>query len=317
MSQTLVIGSIALDTIDTAKSRVDDALGGSASYGAVAASFFSPTHLVGIVGTDFPTKHRKMFRERGIDISGLESKEGATFRWHGYYERNMNFRHTTTTALNVFEHFQPVLSAAHKKLPFVFLANIQPELQLRVLDQIEKTKLVVMDTMDFWIEGQKRELTKVIKRSDILMISEQEARQYAETTNTIQAGLMLKALGPRAVVLKKGEHGALVFLKDRIAAVPAYPTTKVKDPTGAGDVFAGALTSYLARVDKVTDDNIIRATQLGCVMASFAVEDFTVRRLLTLTQPEITKRCAELGAMSKLPSLTPASLKPAPKKSRR
>lgn len=317
MSETLVIGSIALDTIETAHARVADALGGSASYGSVAASFFSSVRLVGIVGTDFAGEHLDLFARRGIETSGLVMKEGQTFRWHGYYERNMNFRHTTTTALNVFEHFSPDLSPQAARAPFVFLANIQPTLQLRVLDQVRKPRLVVMDTMDFWIEGQKSELEKVIRRADILMISEQEARQYAETPNTIEAGNMLRGLGPRAVIVKKGEHGALIFLRDRIASVPAYPVTELHDPTGAGDVFAGTLTGYLARLGKVTDENIIRATHMGCVMASFCVEDFSVGRLLRTKPAEIRRRAVELATMVALPKLNPKTLVPRPAVRRR
>lgn len=308
MSHTLVVGSIALDTIEAPTGSVKDALGGSASYGVVAASYFAPVSLVGIVGSDFPKKHIRMFADRGINLDGLKVEHGETFRWHGWYERNMNNRHTNTTLLNVFERFDPMLNDAQRHAPYVFLANISPDLQLSVLKQVKSPKLTVMDTMDFWIEGRKKELIAVMKRTDVMLVSDQEARQFAETNNLIEAGKAMLRFGPKAVIIKKGEHGATIFTKDAIAMVPAYPVRKLKDPTGAGDVFAGAMTGYLARLGKLDNGSLLRAVYAGCVMASFVVEDFSMKGLLKATEAEVQRRAKNLHEMSALPKLPPKSL---------
>jgi sugar/nucleoside kinase (ribokinase family) len=309
VSQTLVVGSVALDSIRTSHAEVKEALGGSASYGAVAASFFSPVSLVAIVGTDFDRAHLDMFRGRGIDLAGLEIAEGETFRWHGWYERNMNIRHTNTTLLNVFANFTPKLAPEQRRIPYVFLANIHPELQLSVLEQVEKPRLVVMDTMNFWIEGSKAALEKVIRRVDVFLLSETEAMQYAETDNLIEAGRALVALGPRCVIIKKGEHGALLFFRDRMAISPAHPMQGVFDPTGAGDTFAGAFIGYMALLDDPTDENMLRAAHVGSVMASFVIEDFSLNRLLRATDAEIAERSASLDRMVSVPTMDRSTLR--------
>jgi sugar/nucleoside kinase (ribokinase family) len=308
MAKALIVGSVALDSIETPHGTIHQALGGSASYASVAASYFTDVSMVGVVGTDFPPVAVENFKRRGIDLSGLKFEEGKTFHWSGYYTRDMNQAVTNTTELNVFAHFKPVLSEAQRDVPFVFLANIHPELQLDVLNQIRNPKMVAIDTMNFWIEGYKQQLTDVIRRCDILLVNEGESRQYCEKVNLIECGKELLQLGPKTVVLKKGEHGALLFQKDRIVFFPAYPLDKLKDPTGAGDTFAGAMVGYLAKLGEVTDDNLVRAVHVGSCMASFVVEEFSLERLLSIGDGELEARCDRLHSLVRLPELEPASL---------
>jgi sugar/nucleoside kinase (ribokinase family) len=308
VADALVIGSVALDTVETPLGTVEDILGGSAAYGSVSASYFTRTELVAVVGSDFPKRYVKMFRERDIDVSGLEYADGLTFRWSGYYSRDYSSRTTNTTSLNVFEHFHPKLSEANAKAKYVFLANIHPELQLHVLNQLRNPELVALDTMNFWIEGFKRELTQVMRRVSVLLLNEEEAKQYCETTNLIEAGNALVKMGPRTVIIKKGEHGSLVFQNGQIMAVPAYPLAKLKDPTGAGDTFAGALVGYLARLGKVTDENVRRAAVVGSIMASFVVEDFSLKRLARLRTGELEARVNELVGMTTVPKFSQKTL---------
>lgn len=310
MSKALIVGSVALDSVETPHGKVDAALGGSASFASVSASYFSEVSIVGVVGTDFDPAHIQKFRSRGIDLSGLETVEGRTFHWSGYYEREMNQAHTHTTELNVFADFSPKLTEEQSNADFVFLANIHPGLQLDVLNKISNPKIVAVDTMNFWIEGQKQILTKVIERSDILLFNEQEARQFCEKVNLIECGRELLKLGPRTIVLKKGEHGALLFQKDRIVHFPAYPLENIKDPTGAGDSFAGGMIGYLARLENVTDDNLVRGVLAGTCMASFVVEDFSLGRLLTITAEELAERSHRIYEMVRLPEIDAASLLP-------
>ncbi|MBI5154338.1 sugar kinase [Candidatus Poribacteria bacterium] len=307
-SEALIVGSVALDTVETPHGRVEDVLGGSAAFGSVAASYFAPTALVAVVGKDFPAKDAKTLASRGINLEGLEYQDGLTFRWSGYYQREMANAYTNTTCLNVFETFRPKLTALHAKSRFVFLANIHPSLQLYVVKQLQNPELVALDSMNYWIEGSKRELTQVMRRCSLLLVNEEEARHYCETTSLIEAGQSLLRLGPSTVVIKKGEHGALVFQKDHIMAVPAYPLAKLKDPTGAGDTFAGSLTGYVARMGKATDENIRRAVFVGSLMASFAVEDFSLRRLLRIKPGEIEERAARLRGMMIVPRINHSSL---------
>jgi sugar/nucleoside kinase (ribokinase family) len=309
VSRVLVVGSIGLDSIETPHGKVEEVLGGSGSYGSVASSWFAPTEVVAVVGTDFPRRYRTQLSGRGVDLSGLAVEQGATFRWSGYYEREMANAHTNTTALNVFENFNPVLTDAQARAPFVFLANIHPDLQLSVLDQLKDPKLVVLDTMNFWIEGTKKQLTKTIKRCGLLMVNEDEARQYMETTSLVEAGEALLDLGPHTVVIKKGEHGGLVFRRDGVQAFPAFPLRKLKDPTGAGDTFAGSMIGHLARAGRVDAASIRKATLVGSVMASFVCEDFSLRRLLKVGDAEIAERLAVIKAMLATPSIPPASLR--------
>lgn len=308
MSKTLIVGSVALDSVETPHGKVDAALGGSASFASVAASYFNDVSIVGVVGTDFDSSHIGKFRSRDIDLSGLETVEGKTFHWSGYYERDMNQAFTHTTELNVFADFSPKLTEEQRQAEFVFLANIHPALQLDVLNKIANPRVVAVDTMNYWIEGQKQLLTKVVERCDILLVNDQEARQFCEKVNLIECGRDLLKLGPRTIVLKKGEHGALLFQKDRIVYFPAYPLENIKDPTGAGDTFAGGMVGYLSRLGEITDDNLVRGVLAGTCMASFVVEDFSLDRLLTVTNEELEQRAARIYEMVNLPRIDPASL---------
>lgn len=295
--------------METPHGQVDDVLGGSASFGSTAASFFSPTSLVAVVGRDFPEKYVEVFKERGIDLSGLTVEEGETFRWSGYYERTMAAAHTNTTCLNVFETFRPELTPEQRRLRFVFLANIDPDLQLYIVNQLENPELVALDTMNFWIEGSKKQLTKVISKCSFLLMNEDEARQYCETTSLAEAGRALLKLGPRSVAIKKGEHGALVFLEDgSIFSVPAYPLSKLADPTGAGDTFAGSLVGYMARLGSANGENVRRAVVVGTAMASFVVEDFSLRRLTGIAPGELAGRVEQLLNMTSVPAFEADSL---------
>lgn len=308
MSDALVIGSIALDSVRTPHGEVKDALGGSASYGSVAISHFAPVSLVGVVGRDFSEEHIALFRSRGIGTDGLQIVDGQTFRWAGYYERNMARAHTISTHLNVFEHFVPKLSPAQAKARFVFLANIHPALQLSVLEQLKSPELVALDTMNLWIGHEKAALTKVIERVHLMLMNEDEARQYTGHDNLIEAGKALLGMGPRIVVIKKGEHGALLFQNSGLLAVPAIPLQSVKDPTGAGDSFAGGLVGYLAKLGEVTDDNVRRAVAIGTCVASFTVEDFSLNRLTRLTGAELRERVATLNKLMTPPAIDPKTL---------
>ncbi|MDK2971447.1 MAG: hypothetical protein PWP23_1202 [Candidatus Sumerlaeota bacterium] len=310
MSKALVIGSVALDSVETPYGTVDSSLGGSASYGSVAASYFAPTSLVAVVGTDFPKKYVTWLRNRGINLEGLKVENGETFHWSGFYETTMSQAFTNTTALNVFEHFRPDLTPRQAKERFVFLANIDPELQLHVINQLTNPELVVLDTMNFWIEGSKQTLAKVIKKCGLLLMNEEESRQFCETRSLIKAGEELLKMGPRTVVIKKGEHGSLIFQKDGVFSVPAFPLRKMKDPTGAGDTFAGSLTGYVARLRKATPENIRRAVIVGTAMASFVVEDFSLKRTLRIKPDEFQSRVEALYAMTVMPKLNGKSLKP-------
>ncbi len=308
MAKALIVGSVALDSIETPHGRAEAALGGSASYGSVAASYFTDVTLVGVVGKDFAPAHIEKFRSRRIDLAGLQIVEGKTFHWSGYYTRDMNQAHTNTTELNVFADFHPRLTEEQRAVPYLFLANIHPALQLDVLNQMKSPKLVAVDTMNFWIEGEKQRLTEVIRRANILLVNEGEARQYCEKVNLIECGRDLLSLGPRTVVLKKGEHGALLFQKDRIVYFPAYPLANLKDPTGAGDTFAGGMVGYLARTDDTSDDNLVRAVHAGTCMASFVVEDFSLGRLLAIKPGELQSRVDRIREMVHLPPIDAATL---------
>ena len=286
----LVVGSVAFDSVKTPHGEVTDAIGGSATYFSAAASFFAPVSIVAVVGHDFSHDALNFLHQRGVDLTGLEVAEGGTFRWAGEYEPNMNDRQTLDTQLNVFAEFRPVLNDSHRECPYVFLANIDPELQTEVLQQVNQPKLVICDTMDFWITGKKESLLHTLSQVDILIINDSEARQLADDYNLTRAANHIMDLGPRGVVIKRGEHGATLFTRDAYFAVPAYPVLSVTDPTGAGDSFAGGFVGYLAKVDDPSDAGLKHAMIYGSVMASFNVEDFSVRRLETLQDQEIEHR---------------------------
>lgn len=302
----LVVGSIALDTVKTPVEEHADLLGGSASFGAVSASFFSPVNMVGIVGTDFPKPHLELFEKRKIDTTGLQVVEGKTFRWSGEYLWDMNSRETRSVALNVFETFTPKLPDSYRKTPYILLANIAPGLQHHVLDQIEKPRFVVADTMDLWIDIALDDLLALMKRVDLLILNDSEARQLTKETSLIKAAYHILRQGPKYVAIKKGEHGCLLFGKEQFFSCPAYPLEDIKDPTGAGDTFAGGLAGYLASLDgqEVTFDHLRLGVVYGSVLASFNVESFSMDRLKAITMDDITERYRMFRLMSQFESLT-------------
>ena len=286
----LVVGSIAFDSIETPNGSVDDALGGSATYFSYAASFFTQPRLVGVVGEDFPEEHRRLLTGRQIDTAGLVTQKGQTFRWKGRYHQDMNTRDTLEVHLNVFGTFEPVLPERFRDSSHVFLANASPHLQARVLDQVAKPKLVLADTMDLWIDTQKKELLALLPRVDGLLINDSEARLLTGEDNMVRAGQAVRRLGPKFVILKKGEHGAMLFSDDGVFVVPAYPTADVVDPTGAGDTFAGGILGYLASDDTPPPGRLRRAMAYGTVVASLTVEGFGLDRLKRTDRAEIEKR---------------------------
>ncbi|MDO9464388.1 MAG: PfkB family carbohydrate kinase [bacterium] len=302
----LVIGSVALDSVRTTFKEVKDVLGGSASYFAYAASYFGGVSLVAAVGGDFPQKYVNLFDEKGIDITGLEKKDGKTFRWSGVYREDINQRETLSVDLGVLEDFCPELSDRHKKSDYVFLANIDPELQLHILNQIENPKLVVCDTMDIWIENKKSELLEVFKRADVVLLNDSEARQLGKESNLEKAADKILKLGARYVVIKKGEHGVMLFIEDTCFSLPAYPVRNVLDPTGAGDSFGGGFLGYISKVnpDEYMDNAIRNALVYGTIIASFTVEDFSLNRLITLKEHEIKKRIEEFRKILEIENLT-------------
>ncbi len=286
----LVVGSIAFDSIETPNGSVDDVLGGSAPFFCYAASFFTPPRLVGVVGEDFPDEHRRLFAGRKIDTAGLVTQAGQTFRWKGRYHQDMNTRDTLEVHLNVFGTFDPVLPPAFRDSTHVFLANGSPVLQGKVLDQVRQPKLVLADTMDLWINTQRDALLKLLPRLDGLFVNDSEAQLLTGEKSLVRAGAALRRLGPKFVILKKGEHGAMLFSADGVFVVPAYPTPDVVDPTGAGDSFAGALMGYLESDDAPPPGRLRRAMAYGTVVASLTVEDFGLDRLKRTERPEIDAR---------------------------
>ena len=302
----LIVGSIALDDIKTQVEEHPNLLGGSASYGAVAASYFSPVNLVGIVGEDFPKEHIELLKSRRIDLVGLQIVPGKTFRWSGEYMWDMNTRETRSVELNVFEHFTPTLPAAYKSTPFVLLANIAPDLQHHVLDQVVKPRFVIADTMDLWINIAKESLIRLLGRVDMLILNDGEARQLTGETNLVKAAKSILALGPEYVAIKKGEHGCLLFGKSgEFFSCPAYPLEDIHDPTGAGDSFAGGLAGVLARENDsnpVNFDSLRRAVVFCTVLASFNVEAFSLERLKTVDAAQIEDRSRLLRLMSQFES---------------
>jgi len=295
----LIVGSIAYDSVKSPFGQMDEVLGGAACYASVAASFFAPVRLVGVVGEDFSDAHIAQLGQRDIDLTGLQRAPGQTFRWAGYYEYDLNQAHTTATKLNVFENFNPELPPAYRDSPYVFLANISPELQLAVLDQVRRPKLVVCDTMNFWIENAREALLEVLARCDIALMNDAEARELCNEPNLVAAGRKILNLGPGVVIIKKGEHGATMMSHDSHFVAPGYPLEEVRDPTGAGDTFAGGLVGYLARCGETGDGTLRRAIIAGSVMASFTVEDFSLNRLFSLSPEDVTERYEEVTAMTR------------------
>ena len=284
------MGSVAFDSVKTPYGEAEESIGGSATYFSAAASFYTPVDIVAVVGRDFPRESLQFLSERHVDLSGLEVADGQTFRWAGEYEPNMNDRQTLDTQLNVFADFHPNLTDRHREQPFVFLANIDPELQGSVLHQTIHPKLIVCDTMDFWISGKREALLETLTKVDVLIINDSEARELVDDYNLARAANQILGLGPRAVVIKRGEHGATLITNDTYFSVPAFPVLTVIDPTGAGDSFAGGFVGYLAKSQDTSDTGLKNAMVHGSVMASFNVEDFSIRRLESLTQHEIDLR---------------------------
>jgi sugar/nucleoside kinase (ribokinase family) len=289
----LAVGSVALDSLETPFGAREEVLGGSASYFATCASFFGPTRVVAVVGEDFPEEHVRFLASRGIDLGGLVRRAGRTFRWKGRYEFDLNTAHTLDTQLNVFAEFRPELPAHYRDSEFVFLGNIDPDLQRAVLDQVRGPRFVACDTMNFWIASKRQSLLETLRRVDLLFVNDAEARQLAEEHNVVKAARRILSFGPKAVVVKRGEYGALFFSGDEVFAACAVPLASVFDPTGAGDSFAGGFMGYLARNGGLDHGAMRRAIVLGSVLASFTVERFSLDRLRTLTTEEIRARYSE------------------------
>jgi len=288
----LIVGSIALDEVKTPLASRSNLLGGSASYAALSASFFQPVHLVGIVGTDFPKSHIDTFRARNVDLEGLQIVEGATFRWSGEYHWDMNTRDTLSVALNVFENFTPTLPETYRRSEIILLANIAPALQAHVLDQAASPRFVIADTMDLWIHIAKPALLDLLKRVNMLILNDSEARELAEEASLIRCGSKIRSMGPAYVAIKKGEHGCLLFGPQGIFSCPAYPLEDLVDPTGAGDTFAGGVAGYLASLKngEVSFEAIRKAVVYGSVLASYNVESFSLERLKELVPKDIDSR---------------------------
>ncbi|MCH7678003.1 sugar kinase [candidate division KSB1 bacterium] len=294
----LVVGSAALDTVETPFGSVEDALGGSAIYFSAAASYFAPVNLVAVVGDDFPREQIEFLKKKNVDFSGLEVASGKTFRWGGKYGFDLNERDTLFTHLNVFEKFEPKIPDSYKNSEYIFLANIGPDLQMDVLKQIQAPKLVALDTMNYWIGGNLPALRETLKRVDVLIINDSEVRQLANEANLVKASKIVQEMGPKTLIIKKGEHGALLITRNSFFWAPAYPLEIIYDPTGAGDTFAGGFMGYMAKSDDISIDNLKRAVVFGSAMASFCVEKFSLERLKNLSDEEIRTRFKEFWQMT-------------------
>lgn len=294
----LVVGTVAFDAVETPFGKRDQVLGGSASFFSHAAANFTKVQIVSVVGEDFPADTLATFAPRGIDTSGVQRLPGATFRWKGRYDHNLNVAHTLETQLNVLMQFDPKLPDSYKRAEYVFLGNFDPELQGRVVDQLERPKLIACDTMNFWISGANAQLKKTLARVDLLSINDGEARQLSGEYNLVKAAAVIRRMGPKILVVKRGEYGALLFTDAGIFAAPAYPLEVILDPTGAGDSFAGGMMGYLARSERLDEPGLRQAVITGSVMASFAVEDFSLDRLKRLTQDEIGLRFDQFKALT-------------------
>jgi sugar/nucleoside kinase (ribokinase family) len=296
----VVVGSVALDSVKTPFGERTEALGGSAVYFSYSASFHSDIKLVGVVGRDFPSQHLDLLRRRKINLEGLQVVDGDTFRWSGFYEYDLAEAKTLDTRLNVFEKFVPNLPESYRSADCVFLANIDPDLQLRVLRQVRRPKLVAADTMNLWISTKKEKLKMLCKEIDILILNDGEARQFSGRASLIQAGRLIQSWGPKYVVVKKGEHGVLLFSKKNIFSAPAFPLEEVFDPTGAGDTFAGGFIGFLnKKKNRLDEATLHQALFYGTVMASFTVEKFSLDRLQTVRPVDISRRLALLRRMSR------------------
>ncbi len=298
----LVVGSLGLDTVETPFDKVENALGGSATYISLAASYFSgPIYLMGVVGEDFPQKYIHLLENHSVDLEGLQIVNGGkTFRWSGKYHYDLNVRDTLLTELNVFEQFNPEVPDKYKKSKFVCLGNIDPALQIKVLDQMEGPHFVVGDTMNYWIEGRKEKLMELLKRVNVLIINDSEARLLAKEPNLIKAWKHIREMGPEILIIKKGEHGALLFTDETIFSAPAYPMEMIYDPTGAGDSFAGGFIGYLHKTQDLSTENMKRAVVYGSAMASFCVEKFSTKGLEGLEYFRVQDRFREFLNLSRV-----------------
>lgn len=295
----LVVGSVAIDSVKTPFGRRKEALGGSATYFSMAASFFSKINIVATVGEDFPKKYISLFRSKNIGTDGLHVAKGKTFRWEGWYDYDLNNAHTVATHLNVFKDFRPEVPKNLKNSKFVFLANIDPELQYNVLKQVTHPKLVACDSMNYWLEHKKKEFEKLLDKVDIILLNDSEARQFTGEPNLMRAARTIISFGPKAVIIKKGEHGVIYFSKDSHFIAPAYLLETVYDPTGAGDTFAGGMMGYLSKAGKTDEASIRKSIIYGSILASFAVEDFSVDRMLEISMDDIEARYKHFKAITK------------------
>ncbi|HJN43647.1 MAG TPA: PfkB family carbohydrate kinase [Vicinamibacterales bacterium] len=303
MHPILTVGSVAFDSIKTPFGEASRVVGGAATYFSIAASFFTDVRLVAVVGDDFTEEQTQVFSGRRIDLTGLQRVPGETFRWKGEYSFDFNTRDTIYTHLNVFDQFRPVLPESYRPTPFVFLANIHPTLQSEVLDQVHEPRFVAADTMNFWIEGTPDELRKVLGRVDALVINDEEARELSGEANLVKAARAIQRMGPELLIIKRGEYGVLMTRDRGFFAAPAMPLEEVSDPTGAGDTFAGGFMGYLASAGEMTDTVVTRAIIAGSALASFAVEDFGLERLLRLTPDELQDRLAEFKRLTHFEAL--------------
>lgn len=295
----VVVGSVAIDSIKTPFGKRDNILGGSATYFSMAASFFNKVNIVAVVGADFPKKYLSLFKNRNINIDGLTIAKGNTFRWKGSYNYDLNTVNTVYTHLNVFKDFKPRIPERLKGTRFLFLANIDPELQYDVLNQMDRPRLVACDSMNYWITHKVKALKKFLHKVDIFLLNDSEARQFSGEANLMKAAQFIKSIGPKAVIVKKGEHGVIYFSKNSHFIAPAYPLESVYDPTGAGDTFAGGLIGFLSRVKTINESNIRKAVIYASVMASFAVEDFSVNKLLEISLDDIRARYSNFRKMTR------------------
>jgi len=304
----LVVGSVALDSIETPFGAVHDAVGGSATFFSAAASLFCPVQLVGVVGTDYPLSDLRFLQARGVDLSGLEQQPGESFRWGGRYAYDLNSRETLETRLGVFADFQPRIPPAFQNAEWLFLGNIDPGLQLDVLEQVRSPHLIACDTMNFWIEGRREALLRLLERVDLLLVNDAEARQLSGDYNLLRAARWIQQRGPSMVVVKKGEHGAMLFTRDFAFFAPAFPLEEVFDPTGAGDAFAGGFVGYLARAGVLDGPHLRRAMIYGSALGSFAVERFGLERLIDLEPAELHDRVHKFRALTAFEEPQPLSV---------
>lgn len=305
MKEVLIVGSIGLDNLKTPYGKREEVLGGSVSYASVSARNFSPVSMIGVVGEDFPREHIDFFNSRDINIDGLEVKEGKTFRWSGEYKGDMNEAQTLETHLNAFASFSPSLSEEHSNKNFLFLGNIHPSLQLNVLDQMNNPEFVMCDTMNLWINTTRDELLEVIKRVNLFLLNDKEAKMLCDTENLVLAAQKLLDMGPEYVVIKKGEHGAMLFSRSgEMFVSPAFPLNEVKDPTGAGDTFAGGLIGFLAKEQEVNFESLKRAILAGTVMASFTAQDFSLDMLKTVSSFEFKSRINKFESLMSFKSFS-------------